>query len=70
MPTSDGWDWPFLLYTATVILRRSEAQFWRMTPRKLNALTRVHAEVNDPESGKKKKKDYPRAATGFIDQVM
>jgi hypothetical protein len=67
MPSSDGWDWPFLLYTATVILHRSEKQFWRMTPRKLNALSRIYSRINDPEE-QKKAKAAPK--TGFIDQVF
>lgn len=69
MPTSDGWDWPFLLYVATVVLKRPESHFWRMTPRKLNALTRIHSMVNDPES-RENKNNKQRPVTGFIDQVM
>lgn len=46
MPINDSWDWPVLLYIGTVTLRRTEAQFWRMTPRKLNALSRAHVEMN------------------------
>lgn len=63
MPQDDGWDWPGLMYVATVVLRRTERQFWRMTPRKLNALVRAHIRLNDS-----KKADKPKR--GFIDQVI
>lgn len=42
MTPNDGWDWPFLMYVATVILGRTERQFWKMTPRKLSALAKAH----------------------------
>ncbi|MNB67117.1 hypothetical protein D3C75_136000 [compost metagenome] len=62
-PTKDSWDWPFLLYIVTTVLKKSERQFWLMTPRKLNALTRAHARVNGDDKDKPKK-------MGYIDQVM
>jgi uncharacterized phage protein (TIGR02216 family) len=73
MPPNDGWDWPLLLYVATVILRRTERQFWRMTPRKLNALTSAHAFVNnggesDNSTNSPKGQEGPQV--GFIDQVF
>lgn len=52
---------------ATVILRRSERQFWKMTPKKLNALVNIYVMVNGGED------DGAKASTqkqGFIDQVM
>lgn len=69
-----------MLYTATVLLKRSEASFWRMTPRKLNALASVHIEV---KSGKKKEEKVPEgldpaliqegpwkgAKFGYVDQI-
>lgn len=64
MSPEDAWDWPLLMYVATRILHRPEAQFWRMTPRKLSALVKVHIELNDTEKQKKKEK------VGFIDQVL
>lgn len=67
MPKNDGWDWPLLLYVGTVILRRTEKQFWRMTPRKLNALTKAHIEINSPDKNKSKKQG---ARAGYIDQVF
>ena len=65
MPVEDSWDWPLLLYVGTVILKRSEREFWRMTPRKFNALTRVHMKFNDPDY---KPKEKPRVA--YIDQIF
>lgn len=55
-----------------------EKQFWRCTPRKLSALSRVHAEVNNPEEHKKSKTDkglafksnkFKTVKKGYIDQV-
>jgi len=67
MPLNDPWDWPILLYVATVILQRSEREFWRMTPRKLNALTRAHVTLNGGDKGKKGK---VAAKPGFIDNIF
>jgi hypothetical protein len=54
------------MYTATVLLRRTEKQFWRMTPRKLNSLVKAHIKANNPEPDDGK--DKP--TTGFIDQIF
>jgi len=64
MPLTDSWDWELLIYTATVVLKRSEKQFWTMTPRKLNALTHIHTKMNGGDKDKKQPK------TGYIDQVL
>jgi len=37
-PASQPWDWVYMYYCATVLLGMSEREFWRLTPRKLNAL--------------------------------
>ena len=73
MPLDDGWDWPFLLYIGTVILRRSEKVFWRMTPRKLNALTRAHAEMKGASKKSAQQGDtagFQDAVPGYIDDVF
>lgn len=70
MPHNDSWDWPFLLYAGTVVLRRSEKEFWRMTPRKLNALVAVHAEVNNPEGSESGGAQRNQPQTGYIDQIF
>lgn len=67
MPINDTWDWPILLYIGTVILQRSELQFWRMTPRKLHALTNAYATMNPDGDGKG---SQSATKTGFIDQVF
>ena len=59
----DGWDWRYIKYSGRIVLKMSEEEFWRTTPRELNALVKVHIEVNTP---KKKKKGI----TGYIDQVL
>lgn len=63
MSTNDAWDWPMLMYVATVQLNRPEREFWKMTPRKLNALANNHVEANGGAS-----KNGPKK--GFIDQIM
>ncbi|MMZ45709.1 hypothetical protein D1872_73130 [compost metagenome] len=64
LPLDDAWDWPLLMYTATVILKRTEAEFWRMTPRKLSALAAKHVDLNKSPNSKE------TAKRGYIDQVM
>lgn len=66
MKTSDSWDWPLLLYSARKVLGYSDREFWKLTPRKLNALIRIHAEVRDPKNNKNEGTGKP----GYIDQVM
>lgn len=66
MPRGDAWDWPLLLYTATVLLKRTEKQFWRMSPRKLQALVKVHVDLNNGDT----ETDEPKAKQGFIDQIF
>lgn len=68
MPSDDGWDWPMLLYIGTIILLRPEREFWRMVPKKLNALLSVHARINNPED--EDEEGNTKQQTGFIDQVM
>ena len=41
-----SWDWSYMYYCATVLLGMSEQEFWRLTPRKLNALMAKYIEVN------------------------
>jgi hypothetical protein len=65
MALQDPWDWPLLLYVGTVFLRRSERAFWKMLPRKLHALVKVHTELN---GGGNRAEEQPKQ--GFIDQVM
>jgi hypothetical protein len=56
-----------LLYVATVVLKRSERQFWKMSPRKLNALVKVHIKMNNSDEDE----DSPeKTKHGFIDQVF
>jgi uncharacterized phage protein (TIGR02216 family) len=63
MNNDDAWDWPTLIYVATVLLRRTDRQFWRMTPRKLNALTNTHIEMNKTSEDEEPKQR-------FIDEVV
>jgi len=66
MPADDGWDWPYLYYMGTVILRLSETEFWKCTPRKLNVLAKIHGEVNNPEGPKEPTKKVQH----YIDEVF
>lgn len=76
MPAADAWDWPLLLYSGVVILKMSERQFWRTTPRKFFALLQVHADLNDKESikARRARRGMPTSnhwgKLGYIDQVM
>jgi hypothetical protein len=56
----DGWDWEIIKYAGTVILQKSEKDFWNSTPREINALMAVHADVNNPN----------REKLGYIDEVL
>ena len=74
MEPEDPWDWPFLMYVGTVILRRTDKQFWRMSPRKLSALAEVHADVNNPDGAPggrgTSKSNGIGQPTAYIDQIM
>lgn len=77
MEPEDPWDWPFLMYVGTVILRRTDKQFWRMSPRKLSALAKVHADINNPDGasgapggGRTIKSNGIGQPTAYIDQIM
>ena len=70
MPIDDGWDWPWLYYTGTVILNMSDHAFWRCSPRRLAVLTKVHIEANVPATKEKKQNKEETAPKGYIDQVL
>jgi hypothetical protein len=46
-----------MLYVATVILNRTENEFWDMTPRKFFALVDCHIEINKVENKETKEND-------------
>lgn len=66
-PQKDGYDWPFIIYAGTVILRRTEDDVWNMTPRKLYALLKVHSELNDING--KTGTAGQNTKDGFIDSI-
>lgn len=68
MPIDDAWDWPILLYVGTVTLKRSERAFWRMTPRKLNALAKAHVRLNS--SDEENESSTKSNKVGYIDNVI
>ena len=74
MSIDDGWDWPWLYYVGTVLLRMTEDSFWRCAPRKLAALTAVHVEINDPNKERNPDEQIqtraPTIRRGYIDQVL
>lgn len=63
MPVADAWDWPFLYYAGTVILKMSPGIFWRTSPRKLDLLIKTHIEIS-------KEKEAPSAPNTYIDQIF
>lgn len=68
------WDWALYYYVGTVVLHMSPGIFWRCTPRKFNALCRVHAKMNsssETTSGAKgKKKPIATRPDTYIDNVI
>lgn len=40
------WDWGWLFYLGTNLLKMTEEQFWRSTPKKLQSLFKVYKSVN------------------------
>ena len=39
-------DFDWFYYVATVVLNMAEETFWRSTPRKINALQKIHGKYN------------------------
>lgn len=65
-------------YIGTVILNMEPKVFWKTTPRKFNALCKMHAKVNSTEGehpkhtkGSKTKKSVPIGQPDtFVDKIM
>jgi hypothetical protein len=70
------WDWALYFYVGTVILQMSPRYFWRCTPRKFNALCRVHARLNSTGDDEKITTSYrrgqaiPKQPETYIDKIM
>jgi hypothetical protein len=75
MPTNDGWDWPWMLFTGTILLGFSEREFWEMTPLKFRTLwdcQREYDEMRYSSSGNNKsgrRSNVNKVQDGFIDQI-
>ena len=54
-------------YVGTVILNKSEKEFWESTPREINALFKIHAKINTVSGSSKRKNTV---VDGYIDQVL
>jgi hypothetical protein len=63
MPIDDNWDWPFLYYVGTVLLKMTPAIFWKTKPKKLKVLTDMHILFNSGNGNDKNEK-------GYIDNVI
>lgn len=70
MPIQSSWDWGFLYYVGTVLLNMPSPVFWKTNPRKLNILSKIHAELNSPRPKGKGKNNTSSSKTGYIDQVL
>jgi len=70
-PLKDGWDWPFIIYAGTVLLRRSEDEVWNMTPRKLYALLNVYSDLEKAKWGSNDNPSKPgqKPQQGYIDNL-
>ncbi|MDQ7790137.1 MAG: hypothetical protein RDU41_08805 [Clostridia bacterium] len=56
-----------MLYMGTVVLGMPEESFWRITPRKLMALIRVHNQIHSPgEDSGPSKKPASKSAVGKL----
>jgi hypothetical protein len=66
MPVTDTWDWPFLYYAGTVLLKMSPGMFWSISPRRLDLLLKVHIDVSKQQEGG----GASSAPTGYIDQLF
>ncbi len=62
--SDDGWDWGWLYYLSTVILKMTEVQFWKCTPIKLNSLFAIHKKVEGIES------ENENNEQGYIDDIL
>lgn len=49
-----------MLYTGTVILKKSDEHFWKLTPREFTSLVSAHIKANTPRKHKR----------GYIDDVL
>ncbi|GAB6931589.1 hypothetical protein JCM10914A_55720 [Paenibacillus sp. JCM 10914] len=64
-----GWDWAWFFYMGTVLFNRSEAVFWRTTPRKLFAMWDIHRQVNGLDQAQPESKESAQARA-FVDQYL
>lgn len=65
MPTDASWEWDVLYYCGTVLLKMHPITFWRTSPRKLDVLTKLHLDINNPDG-----QSSSSGTKGYIDQVM
>lgn len=56
------------MYIATVILNRTEQEFWKMTPKKLQALFSVYIQLKKMENGGNSKEAVQEDT--FIDNIL
>lgn len=82
--TDDGWDWRYIYYLGTVVLRMSDEVFWRTQPKRLVALLHVHEKMQPRpldntgterlrrtgRSGISGRSRFKSSRPGFIDQVL
>lgn len=76
MPIEDGWDWPWLLFTGTILLGIPEKEFWQYTPLKFTTLWDCQTEYDEmrrtPAGGKSKSKHNQanKVEDTYIDQIQ
>lgn len=54
---NEDWDITRFLYIYTVVLNRTEKEFWCTTPKRLFQLIDAHIKFNTPSDDKKKNKE-------------
>ena len=51
------WDIPYFLYLYTVVLNRTEKEFWSASPKRMFELINKHIQFNTPSDKDKKEKE-------------
>lgn len=60
-------DFDYFFYIGKVVMGLTEEEFWRSTPRKINALYRIHRRFNGWDKGKEDEDEGERVY--HIDEV-
>ncbi|WP_272034446.1 hypothetical protein [Paenibacillus sp. JJ-100] len=65
-----GWDWTWMYYIGTTVLRMSENDFWRCTMRRFYALWDMHVKMNTLETEEGKVPKSSPELDAYIDRYI